>query len=625
MEENKEGRKISSREAWRLHRRAAKLFYAERPGFCAVNWAYAALKALSPYVLIYLSAQILGELTGARDAHRLLVLAALAVGAAALLPLVTAALEHRQTVLYDNSFYINQKIYAKKMLDMDFARLDEQKTHDDLAQILQNENFSGFGLGNTMYVETQLPQSVFGIFGVAALTVTLFTQRVPETAGGWVILDHPLFLLGFALLLAALTFFAPHCVNRVSLLSSKLAPQARLGNRYFNFFAAMAIGERDRAADVRMYDQQEICEHYAAGQTAFSVDGPFAKLAWGRGGALMVASAVLSVLFTAAAYLFVCLKALAGAFGAGSVAQYVAALTSLSGHLTELLRSAGNVRSNAPFLRALFDFLDAPNEMYQGTLTTEKRSDRKYEIEFRDVSFRYPGAKEWALRHLSLKFTVGKKLAVVGPNGSGKTTFIKLLCRLYDPTEGEILLNGIDIRKYNYKEYMDVFSIVFQDFQLLAFPLGQNVAAAAEYDRARAEKALRQAGFGERLKTLERGTETFLFREFDDKGVEVSGGEAQKIAIARSLYKDAPFLILDEPTAALDPIAEAEIYEKLNDMVGDKTAIYISHRLSSCKFCDEIVVFDAGRLVQQGAHAALLSDADGEYARLWNAQAQYYR
>ena len=625
MAENKEGRKISSREAWRLHRRAAKLFYAERPGLCAVNWAYAALKALSPYVLIYLSAQILGELTGARDAHRLFVLAALAVGAAALLPLMTAALERRQTVLYDNSIYINQKIYAKKMLDMDFARLDEQKTHDDLAQILQNENFSGYGLGNAMYVETQLPQSVFGIFGVAALTVTLFTQRVPETAGGWVILDHPLFLLGFALLLMLLTFLAPHCVNRVLLLAAKLAPQARLGNRYFNFFAVMAIDARDRAADVRMYDQQKICEHYAAGQTAFSVDGPFAKLAWGRAGALMVASASLSVLFTAAAYLFVCLKALAGAFGAGSVAQYVAALTSLSGHLTELIRGAGNVRSNAPFLRDLFDFLDAPNEMYQGSLTTEKRSDRKYEIEFRDVSFRYPGAKEWALRHLSLKFTVGKKLAVVGPNGSGKTTFIKLLCRLYDPTEGEILLNGIDIRKYNYKEYMDVFSVVFQDFQLLAFPVGQNVAAAAAYDRARAETALRQAGLGERLKTWERGTETFLFREFDDKGVEVSGGEGQKSAIARALYKDAPFLILDEPTAALDPIAEAEIYEKLNDMVGDKTAIYISHRLSSCKFCDEIVVFDAGRLVQQGAHAALLSDADGEYARLWNAQAQYYR
>lgn len=623
MEENK--KKVSSREAWRLHRRAAKLFYAERPALHAVNWLYAAFKSLSPYVLIWLSAQIIGELTGARDAHRLTVLAVAAVAAAALLPLITAALKRRQTVLYDNSFYINQKIYANKLLDMDFPRLDDPKTHDDLSQILQNENWSGYGLGRVLDVETKLPMSVFGVLGVVALTVTLFTQRVPESAGAWTVLNHPLFPLGCLLLLALLSVLPSLCMNRASMLTAELAPLARLGNRFFNFFAVMAISDRDRASDIRMYNQQDICESYASSDTPFSPDGPFAKLAWGRGGVLMIVSALFSVLFTVAAYLFVCLKALAGAFGAGSVVQYVSALTALSGHLSQLVVYGGDVRSNAPFLQDLFAFLDTPNEMYQGSLTTEKRSDRKYEIEFRDVSFHYPGTETWALRHLSVKFEIGKKLAVVGPNGSGKTTFIKLLCRLYDPTEGEILLNGIDIRKYNYREYMDVFSVVFQDFQLLAFSLGQNVAAAPEYDRARAEKALAQAGFGDRLKALPLGTETSLFRDFDENGVEVSGGEGQKIAIARALYKDAPFLILDEPTAALDPIAEAEIYEKLNDMVGDKTAIYISHRLSSCKFCDEIVVFDAGKIIQQGAHETLLADESGEYAQLWNAQAQYYR
>lgn len=623
--EEKNKKKISAREAWRLQRRGAKLFYAERPALRAVNWLFAAFKSLSPYVLIWLSAQIVGELTGARDAHRLTVLAVAAVAAAALLPLITAALERWQAVLFDNYFYIIQKVYANKLLDMDFPRLDDPKTHDDLAQISQNANWGGYGLARVMDVEMNVPKCVFGILGVIALTVTLFTQRVPESAGAWTVLNHPLFLAGFALLLALLTALSPFCVYRILILTAELAPLARLGNRYFNFFAVMATRDRDRAGDIRMYNQQDICESYAASDSPFSANGPFARLAWGRGGALAVASAVLSVLFTVAAYLFVCCKALAGAFGAGSVVQYVAALTALSGHLTELINQSSNARSNAPFLQDLFAFLDTPNEMYQGSLTTEKRSDRKYEIEFRDVSFRYPGTENWALRHLSVKFEIGKKLAVVGPNGSGKTTFIKLLCRLYDPTEGEILLNGIDIRKYNYREYMDVFSVVFQDFQLLAFSLGQNVAAAPEYDRARAETALEQAGFGDRLKALPLGTETSLFRDFDVNGVEVSGGEGQKIAIARALYKDAPFLILDEPTAALDPIAEAEIYEKLNDMVGDKTAIYISHRLSSCKFCDEIVVFDAGKIIQQGAHEALLADESGEYAQLWNAQAQYYR
>ena len=174
-------------------------------------------------------------------------------------------------------------------------------------------------------------------------------------------------------------------------------------------------------------------------------------------------------------------------------------------------------------------------------------------------------------------------------------TFIKLLCRLYDPQEGEILLNGIDIRKYNYREYMNIFSVVFQDFQLLSQPLGQNVAGAADYDRERVEKALIDAGFGERLERLPKGLDTQLYKDFSDEGVEVSGGEAQKIAIARALYKNAPFIILDEPTAALDPIAEAEIYAQFNQIAGDKTAIYISHRLSSCRFCDEITVFDRGR------------------------------
>ena len=245
-------------------------------------------------------------------------------------------------------------------------------------------------------------------------------------------------------------------------------------------------------------------------------------------------------------------------------------------------------------------------------------------MEYKDVSFKYPGSDLWALRHVNMKFKVGKRLAIVGENGSGKTTFIKLLCRLYDPQEGQILLNGIDIRKYRYDDYMNIFSVVFQDFQLISQPLGNNVAGSMEYDRDRVCKALIDAGFGDRLATMEKGLDTMLYKDLSEDGVDVSGGEAQKIAIARALYKDAPFIILDEPTAALDPIAEAEIYSKFNDIAGDKTAIYISHRLSSCKFCDEIAVFHDGAVIQHGTHAVLLEDTAGKYYELWNAQAQYY-
>lgn len=223
-----------------------------------------------------------------------------------------------------------------------------------------------------------------------------------------------------------------------------------------------------------------------------------------------------------------------------------------------------------------------------------------------------------------MKFKVGSRIAVVGENGSGKTTFIKLLCRLYDPTEGTILLNGIDIRKYSYPEYLSVFSVVFQDFALTALPLGQNVASAASYDREAAVSCLKKAGFGDRLDQLPKGLDTYLGKDLNEDGVDMSGGEKQKIALARALYKDAAFIVLDEPTAALDPIAEAEIYSRFNAIIEDKTAIYISHRLSSCKFCDDISVFDKGSVIQQGRHDALVADAAGKYHALWHAQAQYY-
>ena len=248
--------------------------------------------------------------------------------------------------------------------------------------------------------------------------------------------------------------------------------------------------------------------------------------------------------------------------------------------------------------------------------------EKQAAVQMRDITKRF--GSTLANDRVWLDIYKGEILALLGENGSGKTTFIKLLCRLYDPQEGQILLNGIDIRKYKYDDYMNIFSIVFQDFQLVSQPLGNNVAGSVEYDHERVHKALDDAGFGDRLATMEKGLDTMLYKDLSEDGVDVSGGEAQKIAIARALYKDAPFIILDEPTAALDPIAEAEIYSKFNDIAGDKTAIYISHRLSSCKFCDEIAVFHDGAVIQQGTHDELVADESGKYYELWNAQAQYY-
>jgi ATP-binding cassette subfamily B protein len=231
-----------------------------------------------------------------------------------------------------------------------------------------------------------------------------------------------------------------------------------------------------------------------------------------------------------------------------------------------------------------------------------------------------------------MKFGIEDKLAIVGENGSGKTTFIKLLCRLYDPTEGKILLNGRDITQYRYHEYLALFSVVFQDFTLFGFSLGENVAADCTSEPDRVRDCLIRVGMGEKIASLDNdpkakekdGLKRSIGKEYDRQGVDFSGGEKQKIALARALYKDAPFLILDEPTASLDPIAEAEIYENFNTIMQDKTAIFISHRLSSCRFCNHIAVFDHGQIVQYGSHDSLVDDERGKYRALWQAQAQYY-
>lgn len=245
-------------------------------------------------------------------------------------------------------------------------------------------------------------------------------------------------------------------------------------------------------------------------------------------------------------------------------------------------------------------------------------------FEFCDVSFAYPETDVMILKNLNLKIAAGEHLAVVGMNGSGKSTMIKLLCRLYDPSKGKITLNGIDIREFDYTEYLKLFAIVFQDFKLLAFPIGENIACSDEYDEEKVWRCLEMSGMKERVEELPKKLKQSIYKLYEKDGVDFSGGEEQKIAIARALYKDAPFVILDEPTAALDPIAESEIYSRFNEISRNKTTVYVSHRLSSCRFCDRIVVFDDGNIVQNGTHEELLENKNGKYSRLWNAQAQYY-
>lgn len=390
-----------------------------------------------------------------------------------------------------------------------------------------------------------------------------------------------------------------------------------ISEHFLNYIEHYGAGK-----DIRLYDMGEFLgSSYLELNRDYCERGQknsYIQAAW------TLPAAILNTGLKSGIYAVLIYAALQGGITAGSIAKYAACIMMLAQNLTGVAQTVQSALDNNHYLRRYFSYFDIPNKMYQGSLTVEKRDDNEYYVEFRNVSFRYPNTKAYALSNVSLKFRIGEKLAIVGMNGSGKTTFIKLLCRLYDPTEGEILLNGVNIQKYDYDEYMSIFSVVFQDFGLFAFRLGEVVACNKNFDEDKVRECLKKANFGSRFDEMPENVHTYLYKEYDQAGIEISGGEAQKIALARALCKDSPFILLDEPTAALDPVSEYEVYSNFSTISGDKTTVYISHRLASCRFCDQIVVFDKGRIVQHGAHEELLCDEGGKYYELWHAQAQYY-
>ena len=595
-----------------------------QPGLILALLISSCLKAVLPYITIFFSARIITALERNCEGKTLLQLVILTLASVATFTTVLRVFERRKDALNSISWNAWSKLLSDKLLQLDYQDLDDAEIIDKLSQIRQINMYNGGGYFRVVWSMEGLLQAGIGILTAVSLTIMLFTKKVPP-GSSYAFLNTPLFLLLIIVLLIVIVLVSPMLHTKSNDLMYGNIELAKFSNRMLRHFQTYSMNHSECGMDIRIYGHQKIGKYYVSQDQTWLPGGPMAKLTWGKAGFLDILAEAVSVFSIIVVYTFVCLKALGGAFGIGEVTQYVGAFTALTGSLSGLFNEIGRLHNNTKYLDQLYEFLDLPNRMYQGTLSTEKRSDRQYEVEFRDVSFRYPGTDFWALRHVSMKFNVGEHLAIVGENGSGKTTFIKLLCRLYDPTEGQILLNGIDIRKYNYRDYMEVFSVVFQDYKLLSFPLGQNVAAAAEYDETRATQALTDAGFEEKLSELPQSLSTCLGHDFEEDGIELSGGEAQKVAIARALYKNGAFIILDEPTASLDPIAEAEIYEKFDEISGDRTAIYISHRLSSCKFCDEIAVFDEGHIVQQGSHEELLKDESGKYFELWTSQAKYYQ
>ena len=602
--------KMTVKEHLHISRRAIQMLYSLSPAYVYALVSDSLVKALLPYAPIYFSAKLIDALAAGAPLSTLVLYAALGVGIPFGLHLLHFWLKAQKEIGSSKVYQSHEWCYAEKAMHLAYASIEDREV-SLLCDRIRTETDTGYNLFYLTNSLENLVQTVTQIIASVSLTASFFML---DTIALW---SKFAFVSGIALSVTVSVLINRKTSGLRMAIYSEWVPMNILLYRFTAY-----IGHYTTEKDIRLYHMEEGLT--ASKKALYDQMCDREQSMRLRCAGMNLVSTVLNYALRFGVYLILVATALHGGLSVGSIAQYVSCLMLFMAAIAALVSTWQLSLVNHTYLQRYFSYFDIPNNMKQGTLSVEKRNDNEYDIEFRNVSFRYPNTETYALRHVSLSFRIGEKLAVVGMNGSGKTTFIKLLCRLYDPTEGEILLNGVDIRKYDYREYLSLFSVVFQDFRLFAFPLGQNVAAGARYDRAKAEACLREAGFGERLAQMPQGTDTILYHDFDKNGIEISGGEAQKIALARALYKDAPFMILDEPTAALDPLSEYEVYRKFNDLSGGKTAVYISHRLASCRFCDKIAVFDGGQIIQCGTHTDLLSDAEGKYAELWHAQAQYY-
>ena len=338
-----------------------------------------------------------------------------------------------------------------------------------------------------------------------------------------------------------------------------------------------------------------------------------------------IADALLSVLRNGIAYWYLISLTLREGLPASEFLLYFTAVSGFTAWVTGILSECVTLRRESLEISVVRDYLDYPEPFrFSGGKDIPSLANG-CEIRLEKVSFRYPGAENDTIRDLDLTIAPGERVALVGLNGAGKTTLVKLICGLLDPTSGRVLLNGIDIREFNRREYYRLFSSVFQDFSVIDVTIAENVAQGVEgIDRERVRRCIDLAGFREKLDSLPEGVDTKLGHSLWDDGIDLSGGETQRMMLARALYRDAPLLMLDEPTAALDPLAEHDIYMKYSEMTRGKTSVFVSHRLASTRFCDRILFISDGVIAEEGGHEALLRK-NGEYAKLFGVQSRYYR
>jgi len=494
--------------------------------------------------------------------------------------------------------YLEEQL-AEHTMSMDFEHTEDPKALEQVAKARDGISWYSGGIVGILDKFYTIIQNVIILLGVIFV----------------ILLKCPILLPVQLAALTLISFF------NAKINKNEIEQYAKLSktNRMFGYIL-YSLADFSYGKDIRLYDSADMMREKGNAYIRTSV-GNWKTMARFREGNSWCMDGV-NTIRDGISYFYIGYLAIKKVLTLGDFTMCVSAASNLYQSLYQMVSGVQEVVKKCNYLADFLKFLDYPAAMPKGS---KEPKEGEHVIEFCHVSFRYPRSEKYVLKDINLTIRSGEHLSIVGLNGAGKTTFIKLLCRLYDVTEGEIKIDGINIKEYSEEAYRRLFSVVFQDFKLFAFSLSENILLGEEAeDASRLEEVLKLAGLYDDAMKLPKGVDTMIYKSFDEDGVELSGGQKQKTAIARALYRNAPIVILDEPTAALDPVAEYEIYRRFDELVGGKTAIYISHRLSSCKFCDRIAVFAEDTIKEYGTHDALVGLKDGIYAEMFAAQAQYY-
>ncbi len=491
-----------------------------------------------------------------------------------------------------------ERMLSDHAMQMDFEHTEDPKALDQIGKAKEGISWYSGGVIGILDPAYNVAMNLTVLAGVVAIIIVTCPLLLP---------------LQFVSLIFITVLNAR--VNKIEAESYKELAKI---NRVFSY-VLWNLADFQYGKEIRMYESADMMSHKAEllGMDLTSVwrsnQYKQRKSSWKMD--------IINALRDGISYFYIGYLAIKRTITIGDFSMCISAASSLYWSLNGIVVSVQEIMKKCNYASEYLKFLDYPAAMPKGSKAV---TGEQHIVEFCHVSFRYPRTEKDVLHDINLKISSGEHLSVVGLNGAGKTTFIKLLCRLYDVTEGEILIDGVNIKEYSDEEYRKLFAVVFQDFQLFAFSLKENIVLGGEEDAERVKEVLTLSGLYDEAMKLKNGMDTMLYKGFDEDGTDLSGGQRQKMAISRALYKDAPIVILDEPTAALDPVAEYEIYRQFHSLVGGKTAIYISHRLSSCKFCDRIAVFADDTIKEYGTHEALVRKTDGIYAKMFAAQAQYY-